>query len=92
MFITLISFSSGHLRRSIIALPRTRMFSFGCLFGIRALFITKAMPALEHGLFGLLDGRRLKFFPKHLLMHSTRLSSRWVSCRASIAILFFLSV
>ena len=77
---------------SIIALPRTRVCSLGCLSGIRALFITKAMPALERGLSGSLEGRSMKFFPKQFLMHSIRSSSRWVSCRASIAILFFLSM
>jgi hypothetical protein len=84
--------TSGHLIFSIVALPGTRVCMFGSLFGIRALFRTKATPALVRGLSGSLEYRRSKFFLKHLLMAPASLSSRWVSCKASMAILFFLIV
>ena len=79
MLMILISSSSGHLILSMIALPGTRVCALGCLFGIRALFSTKATPALAHGLTGSLEYSRSKFFPKHLRMHSAFSSSRWVS-------------
>ena len=77
---------------SIIALSETRVYSLGCLTGIRALFIMKAIPALKHRLSRSLEGRSMRYFLKQLLIHSIKSLSRWVSCRASIAILFFLSV
>ncbi len=56
---------SSHFTSSAVALPGTNSvmeYSLGC---IKALFITKAMPAEAHGFSGSGEFIISRFFPKH---------------------------
>src|ERR1700679_4100890 len=83
---------SGQVSLIINARPGTSMYVFAALAGIRALLIRIATPAFARGRSGLLEYVSSKELPKHLRILSTRSSSRWVSWRASSAILFVLIV
>lgn len=92
IFTMVTSLLSDHFILIIIALPCFSTCVLTLIGASSALFIRKATPADPCGFSESLELKMSKLFPKHRWMSFNRPSSRWVSCRANIAILSVLMV
>jgi hypothetical protein len=92
MFIRTISSSLYHLNFIASACPSISSVMVNSFGVTRHLFITNTTPADAHEFSGRLEFIIVSLFLKHSLTECNRLSSRCVSCRARIAILFYFIV